>query len=731
MATTLKSLEGGHFQSLARMFSSKWDVHVRLAGVHPRTDGRVIEIPVNSGDLSEASQACIEGLLDHEVCHVREQQEAAARQKAGVDCITPQQQMDACKDRTERMMLNFFEDVRIENAAREQWPGVADNLAAAADHYVGVQKARVEGVAETGRRMDPWSLVGSIIAWGARGTSLAWVPPEAQEFIELLRPEMDAANKAKSVEDCYRLAVETIEKVRDLVESKKEPEPEPEDEDDSAMPDPDGDTQDEDGEPGESEGEPEFPDFGEDDDEEDDQDGGDPEKDDQDGAGADPEDDDQESAWPEDDEPQDDELMGSGLGGEEEDEDEDDDPELDGAPAGGSEDEDEDKPEDEDKHRDGADAGEDEGEDDDQELDANRDGEPGPGKQEDPTEEEPKEEDPEAEARQELFDGLEDEATEEDPMDAIREEIAKEAERDAEENHGQRWIPHPEMLRLDKWETPRKRPNADETYRTVLNRVRSQVSTMRSRLRIKLQTRAEDRVEADRESGAIDVASLYSLTQGNKRIFSERMPGIATDTAVSMLIDQSGSMSFDSKYKRAAESAIALAETLDSLDVPFEVIGFDNRDRERIPYESPYTRHLPFRYSVYKAFHERHRAVKARLCSIHAGRENVDGEAVLAVARRLAQRPEARKIMIVLSDGMPAGGEAENYRVVDWHLGEAVRTVSGAGIEIYGIGINSTDVLQYYNRANGSENVVVRNVSELATQVIKLLSGKLMVRRAA
>ncbi len=89
-------------------------------------------------------------------------------------------------------------------------------------------------------------------------------------------------------------------------------------------------------------------------------------------------------------------------------------------------------------------------------------------------------------------------------------------------------------------------------------------------------------------------------------------------------------------------------------------------------------------------------------------------------------------MLIVLSDGEPLGGEG-HHGVVQWHLGEVVRKVTGAGIEVYGVGICSRAVERYYNAANGSAHVVVNEIGELAVQLIRLLSGRLMVggRKAA
>jgi hypothetical protein len=91
----------------------------------------------------------------------------------------------------------------------------------------------------------------------------------------------------------------------------------------------------------------------------------------------------------------------------------------------------------------------------------------------------------------------------------------------------------------------------------------------------------------------------------------------------------------------------------------------------------------------------------------HGIHENLDGEAVLWQARRLAARPEKRRVMFVLSDGMPSG--ARDNALGAEFLKECVQRVIAAGIEIYGIGIETDAVAHFYPRhwiANSVEHLM-------------------------
>jgi cobaltochelatase CobT len=85
-------------------------------------------------------------------------------------------------------------------------------------------------------------------------------------------------------------------------------------------------------------------------------------------------------------------------------------------------------------------------------------------------------------------------------------------------------------------------------------------------------------------------------------------------------------------------------------------------------------------------------------------REGVDGEAVAWAARRLVQRHDGRRLLLVVSDGSPTDGAtalANDVHYLDHHLCHVVAELQAqAEVEIYGIGVG-LDLSPYYrhNRA--------------------------------
>ncbi len=232
--------------------------------------------------------------------------------------------------------------------------------------------------------------------------------------------------------------------------------------------------------------------------------------------------------------------------------------------------------------------------------------------------------------------------------------------------------------------------------------------------------------------GRLHAASLYRVSQGDPRVFTQKQEHKSKDTAVMLLADNSGSMS-GAKMKAAMTATYALSATLDRVNIAHEMMGFttggwnmsdtmyeairQEHDKSGIDYD----RVIPLIMPIYKSFEERLDAtVKRRVAyAMNAQRGlngNIDGESLMIAAERLARRTEKRKVMLVLSDGQPAGGRKSGS-----HLKGTVEYLNDNGIETIGIGIMSRAVEHYYDN-----HVVLNHVDDLPGQVmseIKRLLG--------
>jgi cobaltochelatase CobT len=221
-------------------------------------------------------------------------------------------------------------------------------------------------------------------------------------------------------------------------------------------------------------------------------------------------------------------------------------------------------------------------------------------------------------------------------------------------------------------------------------------------------------------------------------VFKLRDDRAEMDTAVSVLVDMSGSMK-GPKASLATQAVIAIAEALDRPSIPFEVLGFNNasmflgvsgrafEEIEQDHREKRHDRYVPLDMYELKRFDERLSQASGVLWQIErlVDGSNSDGEAVLSAWRRLLARPESRRVMLVLSDGQPATsgnkGAQANY------LGDVVRRVEAdESCDVVGIGIMDASVEEFYQRS-----VVVNDIDELAgvamDQMARLLMGERFV----
>ncbi len=211
------------------------------------------------------------------------------------------------------------------------------------------------------------------------------------------------------------------------------------------------------------------------------------------------------------------------------------------------------------------------------------------------------------------------------------------------------------------------------------------------------------------------------------------------DTVVTLLVDNSGSMR-GVPITTAAACAELLGRVLERCGVKNEVLGFTTRGwrggRTRAQWvaagRSPDPGRLTeLRHIVYKTADEPWRRARPWLGLMLENellKENVDGEALLWAYGRLVQRPEPRRILLVISDGAPlddATLEANDVGYLDRHLRSVIGWLErDAQVELAAIGIGH-DVTGYYRRA-----VMVPGVNELGEAIVAQLMGLFEPSRA-
>ncbi len=268
-----------------------------------------------------------------------------------------------------------------------------------------------------------------------------------------------------------------------------------------------------------------------------------------------------------------------------------------------------------------------------------------------------------------------------------------------------------------------------ERLRALLDQQLAAVSSIVARLANKLQRRLmaqQNRTWAfDLEEGVLDTARLTRVITDPTSPLSFKMESESPfrDTVVTLLLDNSGSMR-GRPIMVAAVCADILARTLERCGVKVEILGFTTRawkgGQSREAWISAGKPAAPgrlndLRHIIYKSADAPWRRAKKNLgLMMREGllKENIDGEALTWAHDRLIGRPEARRILMVISDGSPVDDSTQSANAalyLDKHLRQVIERIeTQSPVELIAIGIGH-DVTRWYRRA-----VTIVDVEQLA-----------------
>ena len=216
------------------------------------------------------------------------------------------------------------------------------------------------------------------------------------------------------------------------------------------------------------------------------------------------------------------------------------------------------------------------------------------------------------------------------------------------------------------------------------------------------------------EEGLIDGRRLAQLvaSPGERRLFRRERDERAGDAVLAFLIDCSGSMREHAPALAALVDVMARA--LERAGMASEILGFTTgawhggraqRDwlragRPLHPGRLNEACHLVFKDA--DTPWRQARPGVAALLEPTLFREGIDGEAVDWACGRLLARDEARKILVVVSDGCPMDGAtqlANDPYYLDAHLREVVdRRERQSRVRVLGLGVG-LDLSPFYSRA--------------------------------
>ena len=267
-----------------------------------------------------------------------------------------------------------------------------------------------------------------------------------------------------------------------------------------------------------------------------------------------------------------------------------------------------------------------------------------------------------------------------------------------------------------------------------LDPLKGAVGRLANKLQRRLQAQQNRSWLFDLEEGILDAGRLARVVANPTTPLSFKWEKDTEfrDTVVTLLLDNSGSMR-GRPISIAAICADVLARTLERCSVKVEILGFTTRawkggqSRERwLAQGRPQGpgRLNDLRHIIYKSADAPWRRARANLgLMMKEGllKENIDGEALEWAHRRMLARPEARKIMMVISDGAPVDDSTLSVNPASFlekHLRDVIALVERRkAVELIAIGIGH-DVTRYYQRA-----VTITDVEQLAGAMTEQLAG--------
>lgn len=242
------------------------------------------------------------------------------------------------------------------------------------------------------------------------------------------------------------------------------------------------------------------------------------------------------------------------------------------------------------------------------------------------------------------------------------------------------------------------------------------------KVRTILQVRAKDRVEYGKKQGKLHQGSLHRLTIKDaphyaERVFKKRIINDVLDSCVFLLVDQSGSMGGD-KFTHAAVAAAMMNEVIGNvLHIPVFVASFT--DFNRSPTGNGELSNIFIHREWKDQLLNNDKLLKSFANAANIGMSsNTDGDAIMWAYNKIAGQKQKRKLIIVFSDGSPAGGGRGD---VDWYTKHVIESIEKeTPVNIVGIGLMDGSVKEFYK-----EHYVINKIDTLEEALLHTIEGKL------
>ena len=232
--------------------------------------------------------------------------------------------------------------------------------------------------------------------------------------------------------------------------------------------------------------------------------------------------------------------------------------------------------------------------------------------------------------------------------------------------------------------------------------VRAASTALRYRMEEYLQAKTRRRTSFAESGRRLARDAARRMAIGDPRIYQVKSQGRKVDTAVTLLIDLSSSMSVKGRFKVAIESALALGLALEDVDgVIYSVSAFPFHDFDVVDLVEP---------------GENIRSVAGRFASLAPNGSTPLDKALLHAHMNLLTTKALRRVCMVITDGEP---DDLNALLEILTMGEA------EGVEHMAVGINAS-------AAHITKNAcTVNDLSDLPKQIMSMMQDVIFLPKAA
>ena len=216
-------------------------------------------------------------------------------------------------------------------------------------------------------------------------------------------------------------------------------------------------------------------------------------------------------------------------------------------------------------------------------------------------------------------------------------------------------------------------------------------------------------------SGRLDCTRLGDVLRNRDDVFRRREETRAVNAAVFLLVDGSGSMA-GTRYATAAAAAMMMCDALSAAKASVRVESFTEI------YDGD-EGNSALTHGLWKDWDERTALPRMIKRASQQGRKlanNSDGESIMWAYHCLRQRKADKKLLIVLSDGSPAGHGPASGGDVHAFTQHAIKLVEAdRSVKLVGVGIDGEDCRMYSRRTmvNSSDGTLERTLLDIARSV--------------